>query len=61
MSSQRRPWKKEIAEINKGTSMVGAAGLEPATLCLEGGMRHDAEVPCFPLLEFNCANVVEAC
>jgi hypothetical protein len=33
--------------------LVGAAGLEPATTCLEGGGCNVAQVPCFLVFSFQ--------
>ena len=33
--------------------LVGAAGLEPATLCLEGGGCNVSQVPCFQMFSFQ--------
>jgi hypothetical protein len=34
-------------------TLVGAAGLEPATLCLEGGGCHVSQAPCFQVFSFQ--------
>jgi hypothetical protein len=34
-------------------TLVGAAGLEPATLCLEGGGCNDSQVPYFQVFRFQ--------
>jgi len=42
----------EIPRISLKT-LVSRAGLEPATLCLKGGIRHSQKVPCFQIFMFQ--------